>query len=199
MVTDWKWWNLRRALYIGRFQIFHYGHLDVLQNIAASEDVDQILIALGSAQYDHEHKSPVAPWAVNPFTAAERIAMIEASLAGVLYKPWQIRQLPDFHDWEKWYDYITEKLPEFFCLYSSAPKERAFFTLKGKEVRPVLIRFKFNGGTIRRALAAGEDITNEVPAPAITVLRRINAAERIRALMERDEATTTGTLGGGTT
>ncbi len=188
MVTGWKWWILRRALYIGRFQIFHYGHLDVLQNIAASDDVDQILIGLGSAQYDHEHKSPVAPWAVNPFTATERIEMIKASLDGVLHKPWEVWQVPDFHDWKKWYDYIINNLPEFFCLYSSAREEREFFALKGKEVRPVPIRFKFNGGTIRLALVAGEDIADKVPSPAIVVLRRIEAPKRIRILLERDKA-----------
>ncbi len=196
MVTGWKWWILRRALYIGRFQIFHYGHLDVLQNIAASDDVDQILIALGSPQYDHEHKSPVAPWAVNPFTAAERIEMIKASLDGVLHKPWEVRQVPDFHDWEKWYDYIIKTLPEFFCLYSSALKEREFFTQKGMEVRPVPIRFKFNGGTIRMALVAGEDLADKVPPPAIAVLRRIKAAKRIRILLERDQRTKIGASGG---
>lgn len=196
MVTGWKWWILRRALYIGRFQIFHYGHLDILQNIAASDDVDQILIAIGSPQYDYEHKSPVAPWVINPFTITERIAMIEGTLTGVLHKPWAIWQVPDFHDWEKWYDYIVKNLPEFFCLYSSAPKERVFFALKGREVRPVPIRFKFNGGTIRLALAAGEDIADKVPLPVIAILQRIDASKRIRMLLERDKATKTSAPGG---
>ena len=31
---------MRRALYIGRFQVFHHGHLDVLQHISGADDVD---------------------------------------------------------------------------------------------------------------------------------------------------------------
>ncbi|OLS12851.1 MAG: Nicotinamide-nucleotide adenylyltransferase [Promethearchaeota archaeon CR_4] len=179
---------MRRALYIGRFQIFHNGHLDVLHTIAGTHDIEGIVIAVGSTQYDHEHKSPIAPWAVNPFTIAERIEMIERSLNGVLYKPWKIWQVPDFHDWDNWYDYIIKNLPEFFCLYSSSARERDFFNLKGKEVRGFPHRFNYNAGSLRLALSAGEDISDKVPPPVMAVLQRIDAAKRIRMLLARDDA-----------
>ena len=58
-----------RALFIGRFQPFHKGHLKIIQQ--ASETYDQILVGIGSSQYSHTVD--------NPFTAEERTEMIEWS------------------------------------------------------------------------------------------------------------------------
>ena len=179
---------MRRALYIGRFQIFHNGHLDVIQSIAATPDVDAIVIALGSAQYDHEHKNPNTPWVVNPFTAAERIEMIQRALNGRIQKPWAIYPVPDFHNWDRWYAYILDNLPEFHYLYSSSPREKAYFLRMGKEVRAIPIRFPFNAGVIRLELAQGKDIANMVPQEVLAFLKRIDAAKRIRILLDRDQS-----------
>ncbi len=49
------------------------------------------------------------------------------------------------------------------------------------------------------ALAAGEVIVDKVPSPAIVVLQRIDAAKRIRILLERDKATKIGAPSAGST
>ncbi|MGA3854978.1 adenylyltransferase/cytidyltransferase family protein, partial [Bacillus pumilus] len=59
-----------RGFIIGRFQPFHKGHLEVIKKIA--EEVDEIIIGIGSAQKSHTLE--------NPFTAGERILMITQSL-----------------------------------------------------------------------------------------------------------------------
>ncbi len=41
---------MKRALYIGRFQLFHKGHLDVIKFIDAATDIDEIVLAVGSLQ-----------------------------------------------------------------------------------------------------------------------------------------------------
>ncbi|MBP7820288.1 MAG: adenylyltransferase/cytidyltransferase family protein, partial [Candidatus Methanofastidiosum sp.] len=51
-----------RALYIGRFQPFHLGHLHVVKLILNSSK--EIIIAIGSSQVSHTIQ--------NPFTAGER-------------------------------------------------------------------------------------------------------------------------------
>ncbi len=179
-----------RALYIGRFQIFHLGHLDVIKTIAAAPDVDEILIAVGSTQYDHTRKHPSAPWAVNPFTIEERREMIESSLKGEgeLEKPYSLYPVPDYHDWHKWYQHIKRELPKFFCLYSADRKERQFFENQGYETRGFPRRFSFHAGSIRLALAKGQQYRDALPAGTLAVLDRIDAAARLQDLLRLDEA-----------
>ncbi len=45
-----------RGLYIGRFQPYHLGHQAVLEKIA--EEVDEIVIVIGSAQESHTAENP---------------------------------------------------------------------------------------------------------------------------------------------
>jgi nicotinamide-nucleotide adenylyltransferase len=177
----------RRALYVGRFQVFHLGHVDVLRLIAATPDVDEVVIAVGSSQYDHRHKSPEAPWAVNPFTFEERREMIEGCLEGTLPKPFSVHALPDAHDWERWHRSIRETLPPCAILYSIDPKEHAFFAERGWETRPFARERPYHAGLLRKRLAAGEGCVDELPLGTLVLLERIGAAARLRELYARDE------------
>ena len=58
-----------RGLYIGRFQPYHLGHQAVLESI--SEEMDEIVVVIGSAQESHTID--------NPFTAGERMEMISGA------------------------------------------------------------------------------------------------------------------------
>jgi nicotinamide-nucleotide adenylyltransferase len=181
---------VRRAVYLGRFQLFHLGHCDVLEHIAARDDVDEIVIAIGSTQYDGDHKSPAWPWANNPFTHAERREMIERSLAarGHLGKPWVMVGVPDTHEHESWFAGLVAAVGEFAVLYSSDARERAFFGAHGKEARDFPRRFSYHAGSIRRRIADGVDHLPFVPAGTAAVLERIGARRRMHALYERDRA-----------
>ncbi|MEM3596417.1 MAG: adenylyltransferase/cytidyltransferase family protein, partial [Candidatus Bathyarchaeia archaeon] len=57
------------GLYVGRFQPFHLGHLEVVRSIL--NRADELIIAIGSSQYSHTRR--------NPFTAGERVTMIRES------------------------------------------------------------------------------------------------------------------------
>ncbi|WP_411889288.1 NUDIX domain-containing protein [Yoonia sp. SDW83-1] len=59
----------RLAVFIGRFQPFHAGHMDVVQN--ALTQADSLLMLVGSAYRPRSWK--------NPFTYAERAAFVRAS------------------------------------------------------------------------------------------------------------------------
>ena len=59
-----------RALFVGRFQPFHYGHQYAIEKIL--QECDELVLVVGSAQMSHQHD--------NPFTAGERIEMIRAAL-----------------------------------------------------------------------------------------------------------------------
>ena len=179
----------RRALYVGRFQVFHLGHLDVLEHIDRAADIGEIVVAVGSAQYDDRHRSPVAPWTFNPFTVEERLEMIRASLEGKLTKPWTLTPVPDFHDWEKWYQHLVGHLPAFHVLYTSDTDERDFFRARGIEARPIPRNFDFHAGAIRQWLLDDDPRYRTAVPPAVAaIFERIGAGARLRELAARDRA-----------
>ena len=45
-----------KILYIGRFQPFHNGHLQLIKSI--ENKFDQIIIGIGSSQYSHDKNNP---------------------------------------------------------------------------------------------------------------------------------------------
>jgi nicotinamide-nucleotide adenylyltransferase len=61
---------VKRAVFVGRFQPFHLGHLIVAKDIL--EEVDELIVVIGSAQYSHTIE--------NPFTSGERMMMIREAL-----------------------------------------------------------------------------------------------------------------------
>jgi nicotinamide-nucleotide adenylyltransferase len=61
---------VQRGLFVGRFQPFQNGHLQAVKD--ALEEVDELIIVVGSAQYSHRLN--------DPFTAGERLTMIHAAL-----------------------------------------------------------------------------------------------------------------------
>jgi nicotinamide-nucleotide adenylyltransferase len=52
-----------RGLMMGRFQPFHFGHLDLVRQIL--KECDEVIIAITSSQFNYLDK--------DPFTAGERI------------------------------------------------------------------------------------------------------------------------------
>ena len=59
-----------RGILIGRMQPVHNGHIEVIKKTL--EEVDEIVIGIGSAQKSHELK--------DPFTAGERVVMLTQAL-----------------------------------------------------------------------------------------------------------------------
>ena len=57
---------MKRGLVLGRFQPFHFGHLELIKEMVRGEI--EPLICIGSAQHSHTDE--------NPFTAEERKEMI---------------------------------------------------------------------------------------------------------------------------
>jgi nicotinamide-nucleotide adenylyltransferase len=177
---------MKRALYLGRFQMFHLGHLDVLQHIDAAGDVGEIAVTIGSTQYDWRNKSPAWPWANNPFTYEERREMVVRSLEGVVRKPWSVFGVPDTHEHESWFAGLCAAVGEFSCLYSSDPEERSFFGAHGKEARDFPRKYRFHAGSVRRRVADGVDVRPFIPAGTQAVLERLDLRARMEALYALD-------------
>ena len=74
------------ALYLGRFQPFHLGHLDAIDQIIA-DGVDRIIVGIGSSQEELTR--------ANPFSYDERKEMINRVLIDSNIK-FEICSIPDF-------------------------------------------------------------------------------------------------------
>lgn len=177
---------MRRALYIGRFQVFHLGHLDVLKFIDSQPDVDETAIVIGSTQYDHRTKHPDAPWAVNPFSQDERRAFLEAALAGQLAKPWRVHAVADTHDCATWLAAVLAATGPVDVLFSATRKERELFASHGVEARTFPRGRAFHAGTIRERMAAGQPWQDAVPPAVAAKLRELGCEARLRELAARD-------------
>lgn len=104
---------IHRGLFLGRFQPFHNGHLSVVQEMLSSDDIDEVLIGIGSAQEANTIK--------NPFSAAERFEMIHNTIVQecTIDKPIHIIPIMDIHDNYKYISYLGTILPKFSVYYGS--------------------------------------------------------------------------------
>ncbi len=165
-----------RGLYIGRFQPFHLGHLKAVEWIL--ERVDQLIIAVGSAQYSHSWR--------NPFTAGERIEMIWRTLsARGLLDRCLIAAVPDTDGVHSlWVSVVRQYVPHFDLVFSNDPLTRRLFEEAGYEVRsiPFFQRELYNATRIRRLMLQGDEWKRYVPQEVREVIEMINGVERLRSL-----------------
>jgi nicotinamide-nucleotide adenylyltransferase len=171
-----------RGLYVGRFQPFHLGHLRVVERLRRDHPEEGLLLGIGSAQESHT--------AENPFTAGERMemierALVEAKVAGVVPVP-----IPDLNRHSQWVAYVVSMLPKFHRVYTNASLTRTLFQEAGFEVQaiPFEDRAELSGKRLRAAMRAGRPWRNSVPPAVATYLGSIHGAERVRGLTFEDEA-----------
>jgi len=115
---------MKRGFYIGRFQPYHNGHHEVLERIA--EEVDEIIIGIGSAQLSHQVS--------NPFTAGERVLMITRALES-LGCPYYVIPIEDVQRNALWVAHVRSMTPPFDLCYSSNPLVVRLFTEAGVKVQ----------------------------------------------------------------
>ena len=115
--------SLSRALFIGRFQPFHYGHLKALKYIL--NKTGQVIIVIGSAQYSHTLE--------NPFTAGERIMMISAALkeSDVQKDSYYLVPLEDLNVHDIWVSYVRSRVPDFDVVFSNEALTSSLFKEAG--------------------------------------------------------------------
>jgi nicotinamide-nucleotide adenylyltransferase len=144
------------ALFIGRFQPFHKGHLAALRYISAR--ASKVLLAIGSAQEKGTEK--------NPYSAKDRMAMVRAALieAG-LSRKCRIFLLPDVPEDEKWVAYVGARVPHYDVCCSNNARVLALMRAAGKKVCrvPLLLRRKYNATSVRERMRKGREWKSCVP------------------------------------
>lgn len=163
------------ALFIGRFQPFHNGHLAAVRWIAARSS--RVIVAIGSAQKSFEPQ--------NPFSAGERKRMIRWQLrAAGLAEKCRLAAVSDVNDNGKWVRHVDESVPRYDAVYSNNALVKRLMKKAGKKVLsvPFFRKEKFNATRIRARMKQAQKWYDRVPAQVRLILRKIRGEERVRRL-----------------
>jgi len=171
----------KRALFIGRFQPFHKGHLEAVKMIL--KENDEIIIAIGSAQYSHKLE--------NPFTAGERIVMVRMALEneGIDLKQVWIIPIPDVHVHMMWVSEVVGYTPKFNVVYTNEPLTRRLFMEAGFDVRPIpfIKRKVYSATEIRKRMIENGNWEELVPKAVAEYIREIDGVQRVKDLAKTDK------------
>lgn len=161
---------MTRALFIGRFQPFHKGHLHVAKSL--SKKYDELIIGIGSSQEKNTKN--------NPFSYNERRAMIAKTLKASKIKNFRICQIPDLYDDEKWTEYILKTIPKFDIAYSG--NDWTIRCFRKHKIRAQKIRLVkgINSTKIREMMAKHKNWRELVPREVANHIKLIKGIERIK-------------------
>ncbi len=168
---------MKRGFYIGRFQPYHNGHHEVLEHIA--QEVDEIIIGIGSAQLSHMID--------NPFTAGERVLMITRALSS-LGCPYYVIPIEDIKRNSLWVAHVQSMAPPFDLCYSSNPLVVRLFSEAGVKVQsPAMYeRDTLSGTKIRERILIGKPWKQLLPPAVVQVIKEIDGAERLCQIARDD-------------
>jgi len=148
------------ALFIGRFQPFHIGHLHVVREIL--KENDKIIIGIGSSQYSRKP--------INPFSAKERREMILESLRVEGITEFAIFEIPDINNNSYWVMHVKKIVPKFDSVYTGSPLSQKLFEDSGVIVNK-LKRYKdISASEIRLRIQKGLEWEKMLPKGVLKIM-----------------------------
>jgi nicotinamide-nucleotide adenylyltransferase len=166
---------MSKALFVGRFQPFHLGHMKAIEEILRKHD--HIIIIIGSAR---KKDTPE-----NPFSVSERVEMLKRSLLARGIKRFEIDSLEDFNDDVLWTSAI-KKAYKFDAVYSQNPWTLECFKRNGVDVKKHRLYYKrkYSGRRIRKMIAEGKEWKHLVPPEVYDFMTMIKGKERIKNILK---------------
>ncbi|RBQ22571.1 Nicotinamide-nucleotide adenylyltransferase [Candidatus Methanobinarius endosymbioticus] len=170
----------KRGLLIGRMQPVHNGHIQVIKK--TFEEVDEIVIGIGSAQLSHTTR--------DPFTAGERVMMITKTLSenNVNSAKYYIIPIQDIQMNAVWVSHLKMLTPPFKKIFSGNPLVQRLFEEENYKIAkpPLFEREKLSGTEVRRRMIADENWKKLVPSSTANIIEEINGIERIKHLNQKE-------------
>jgi nicotinamide-nucleotide adenylyltransferase len=159
------------AVYWGRFNPPHYGHINLIKKIL--REVNSLVIAIGEASTKNEKR--------NPFSGSERKKMIEAFLREEKIRRVKVVLVPTTKSFSESVKKLFEVCPRFDVMY--ADKEIVIRKVKDKvKVRRIKRVGSISATKIREAIAkdkAWEHLTGKSVA---RIIREIKGIARVKKL-----------------
>ncbi len=169
---------MRRGIYLGRFQPYHLGHHEVLKKIV--QEVDEIIVCIGSAQKSHELE--------NPFTAGERVLMVVGALSEFDIKHYVI-PIEDIQRNSLWVSHVKSMAPPFDIAYTNNQLVIELLREAGLEVKqsPLFKRNNYSGTEIRKRMLHSEKWEHFVPKNVVNIIKEIGGVERLMTVVRSDQ------------
>ena len=169
---------MSRGLYLGRFQPYHLGHHQVLKQIA--QEVDEIIVGIGSAQKSHEIE--------NPFTAGERVLMVSSAMEEFDIKHYVI-PIEDIQRNSLWVSHVKSMVPPFEIAYTNNPLVIELLSEAGIEVKQSALfkRNSYSGTEIRRRMLEGDKWEQFIPGKVVEIIREIDGVKRLKTVAQSDQ------------
>ena len=138
---------MTKALFIGRFQPFHLGHLNDIKEI--SKEVDEVIIGIGSSNKENTEE--------NPFSFEKRKEMIENTLKVENVNNYLIKAVPDINDDESWVEYVISIVGSSDVVLTGNDKTQRLFEEKEYKVKRINFLEGIIGTKIRALIEKDED------------------------------------------
>ncbi|MCG3219957.1 MAG: nicotinamide-nucleotide adenylyltransferase [Candidatus Heimdallarchaeota archaeon] len=172
-----------RALYLGRFNPPHKGHIHAIEYILSHSDIDEIIILIGSGEKAYS--------LINPFTGGERLEMVTAIVRNNFnIKQFYISAIPDINRNTIWPANVADLVPPFEVIFTNNPLVQQLFTnLSDKEIReiPLVERDELSGKVIREKMTKGKSWKELLPEVILPLIEKYKGIERIQALAKTDD------------
>ncbi|MBY9019469.1 MAG: nicotinamide-nucleotide adenylyltransferase [Candidatus Lokiarchaeota archaeon] len=168
------------ALFLGRFQPLHHGHIYMLNKILKS--YKKIKIGVGSSQLS-KTKS-------NPFTYEERVNFITSALRkrGITSQRFSIYPIPDIFNARKWVKHVISIVGNFDTIFSNSDWVRQLFQNDGYNVgeKIGIFKRKYNASKVRKLISKdNRNWTTLVPKEVVNLIKDYDGTERIRILFNQ--------------
>ena len=163
---------MKKALFVGRFQPFHNGHLKAIKELLKKNEWVTIVIS-----------GPKKPDAKNPFSFEEREMMMHLALSGECIKNYDVRKIADVNNDRKWAQLI-KALGDFSSAYTRNSWTARCLKIAGITVQKhnLYERYKNCGSEIRKRIMHGKRWKNLVPYSVYDYISEIEGEKRIRGL-----------------
>ncbi|MBU0532068.1 nicotinamide-nucleotide adenylyltransferase [Candidatus Micrarchaeota archaeon] len=168
--------SIKRALFIGRFQPFHHGHLHAIKKLL--KKYNEVVVVIGSSEELFTKE--------NPFTCGERIEMIRCCFTKNEIARIVIVPVPDVNDNRVWVDHVLSHIPTVNNVYSNNPLIKMLFSQHGILVKSIEFydRGAKEGVYIRKLMVENDrGWAEHIPKQAVDYLDSIEADKRIRKIV----------------
>ncbi|MHA1472146.1 MAG: nicotinamide-nucleotide adenylyltransferase [Promethearchaeota archaeon] len=168
------------ALFVGRFQPLHHGHIYMLNKILKS--YKKIKIGVGSSQLSKSE--------INPFTYKERVNFITSALnkRGIDAQRFNIYPIPDIFNASEWVNHVTSIVGNFDTLFSNSDWVRHLFQNAGYTVgeKIGIFKKKYSASNVRKLISKDKrNWTTLVPKEVVNLIKDYDGIERIRILFNK--------------
>ena len=168
-----------RALYVGRFRIFHKGYLEVVRHILG-QGHSQLIIAIGAAQQSYTLD--------NPFSGEERADMISSALEeNKLAHQINVVQIDETQAaYGNWVKLVESLCPHFRLVYSHSEQVQLLFQRAGYQTSSVLqFNPQYSFDLVIKRMVNSEPWQDLLPASVVKVQKKCQLDHRVKELYSR--------------